>query len=116
MTPPEALPKAKEQFRNKYLAYNKGFFIFHHKSLYLLNTNLVREEKNPSEVIDIDFLVVSFGCWMRYSDVSKQIHPRQVILSSDFPYIYRQIWIAECKKAHIPCHDVNTQGAFLCDL
>lgn len=116
LTPPEALPKAKEHFRNKYLAYNKGFFIFHHKSLYLLNTNLVIEEKNPSEVIDIDFLVVSFGCWMRYSDVSKQIHPRQVILSSDFPYSYRQIWIAECKKAHIPCHDVNTQGAFLCDL
>lgn len=115
MAEPQQLP-CRDVYKNKYIAHNNQAFIFHHKSVYLLKHNVFRQKRAVKEVINVDFLIVGFGCWKSLQDVYTLVRPHQVILSSDLPYRMRQLWKAQCVKARIPCHDVNEQGAFMCKL
>lgn len=86
----------------------KGLFLFHHKRIVYLNLPFTLNAIAP-----IDLLIVAKGCptnatlWLANTSV------KQVVLDSSLTSGQRKVWAKACRAVHIPCHDVQQQGAFI---
>lgn len=98
-------------FRSNLLYGRDAYFVFARHSVYVLRQNV--RAWHAAAPIPIHTLVVSYGCRDSLSVVLRHLHPHRVVLDSSLSPYYRKRWSSECLAAHIPCHDVRTQGAFV---
>ena len=88
-----------------------GLILFHHKRIVYLNEPFTISTNTP-----IDLLIVAEGSptnamqWLTHTNVS------QVVLDCSLSSYHRKVWTKACRIAHIPYHDVQQQGAFICTL
>lgn len=85
----------------------EGLFIFHHKRIVYLNKRFTLTTTSP-----IDLLIVAKGTSTDATLSLNKTKVKQVVLDGSLPAFYRQRWLSVCQSLHIPCHDVQQQGAF----
>lgn len=86
----------------------KGLFLFHHKRIVYLNKPFTLNESTP-----FDLLIVAKGSPTNATQWLANTSVRQVVLDGSLTSRQRKVWAKACRAAHIPCHDVQQQGAFI---
>ena len=101
-----------------YLVQEGRFVIFRHKAVYLLDHPLacvwdsLQSTSSQQRRREVDLMVVAQGCKNSYAQVDQTIHPRRVVLLPNLSARYRKLWRKACTAAHVPCHDVQSEGYF----
>ena len=96
------------------LAKNEGLYVFKGRSVLVLRKgisgfSLKDKRKGP---LLIDLLIVAEGCNVRYKALHGSINPHQVVLSTSLSPRIKNDWEQECRKRHIACWDIATEGAY----
>lgn len=85
----------------------ESLFIFHHQRIVYLNNPYTLAAPSP-----IDLLIVAEGCPTNAALWLSKTSVKQVVLDGSLPSRYRKRWSSACLSHHIPCHDVQHEGAF----
>lgn len=117
ITPPRVL-QTTGRCTTPYLVQEGRFVIFRHKAVYLLDHPLasvwdsLQSTSSQQRRREVDLMVVAQGCKNSYAQVDQTIHPRRVVLLPNLSARYRKLWRKACAEAHVPCHDVQSEGYF----
>lgn len=90
------------------------FAIFHGKRLLLLDTPGRKDSDTqlPGERLSIDYAVVDRQFDGRLADVVRLFDIGQVIIGANVHPSRARLWLNDCYKQGIACHDVRTEGAW----
>ena len=90
------------------------FALFHGKRLLLLDTPGRKDSDTqlPGERLSIDYAVVDRQFDGRLADVVRLFDIGQVIIGANVHPSRARLWLNDCYKQGIACHDVRTEGAW----
>lgn len=106
---PGALPVEGTQ-----LLIDYPFVLFHGKRLLLLDSTGWKSTdiRLPGKRLSIDYVVVDRLFDGRLADVTRLFDIGQVIIGANVHPSRAHLWLNDCYKQGIACHDVRTEGAW----
>lgn len=107
---PGALPVEGTQ-----LFVDYPFALFHGKRLLLLDSTGWKstDTRLPGKRLSIDYAVVDRQFDGRLADVTRLFDVGQVIIGANVHPSRARLWLNDCYKQGIACHDVRTEGAWI---
>lgn len=105
----------KEHLNQSDLQREADYFQFGGKKIFILQEKIQMPLKG-SKPFSIDILVISKGCSDSLRTVRQVFRPQQIVLTGSLPSYYCERWTNECLKERMPCHNVQTDGAFILKL
>ena len=82
------------------------------QKIFLLN-DLELINKNDSARIDVDFLILSKNLKINLSELTKNIHFKQLIIDSSNSTRFAERWQKEAQLLGLNCYSVLNNGAFI---
>ena len=107
---PGALPVEGPQ-----LLIDYPFALFHGKRLLLLDSTGWKstDTRLPGKRLSIDYAIVDRQFDGRLADVTRLFDVGQVIIGANVHPSRARLWLNDCYKQGIACHDVRTEGAWI---
>ena len=107
---PGALPVEGPQ-----LLIDYPFALFHGKRILLLDSTGWKstDTRLPGKRLSIDYAIVDRLFDGRLADVTRLFDVGQVIIGANVHPSRARLWLNDCYKQGIACHDVRTEGAWI---
>jgi len=94
--------------------YPDKYIQFHKKHILIIDKNTRPEKAGAKEKIDI--LILSRNPRFYITSLAEIAEIKQVVIDSSVPAWKALLWQKDCNSLNIPCHNVNTEGAFVMNL
>lgn len=98
-------------FHDNNLLINRPFAQFFQKRILLFDDKKWLENSTP---VPVDVLIISQNPNVSMSDCYRQFPFQLVVFDASNSRRKATLWKQECADHHWPCHDVRTQGAWIC--
>jgi competence protein ComEC len=86
-----------------------------YRDLHIMKTDTTISFSGSGTTL-IDLLVISRDPRISLQRLSRTLQIKQVVLDGSVPYWKIKSWKKDCDSLGIPCHDVNSNGAFVMNL
>lgn len=95
-------------------SYPDKYIEFHKKHIVIIDKNTRPEKASAKEKIDL--LILSRNPRFYITSFAEIAVIKQVVIDSSVPAWKARLWQNDCNSLNIPCHNVNTDGAFVMNL
>ncbi len=89
-------------------------YVFGNKTVLFIEKAIAKSV--TPQVLPVDLLILSQNPKLYVNQLTEKIQPRQVVIDGSVPQWKARRWKQDFDSLHIPCHNVNEQGAFVMNL